>query len=395
MPNFPRRSFLTLLALVLVVGAAFATATSAMARPRVRIIHPGRVVHGTVSVVARVNRRPRRVIWFIDGRRIRTGRGRRALHLKLNSRRLRNGRHAIAAAVSFERRASTRAHKVVAVLNPTPIHHVAPSPSAATAPASAASGDALWHSTFDSGRIADEWSFWGQGQESMYGHPEIVDAAADGLPNDNSKVVKLYHAAGDPTLHHKLYKNWTATTWPSGAGVPDDPTSPADVSGSYSARFFIPSSKLSLGSNGWINIFQFKESYLDGQGGFQSNPDWWLAMTTDGSVPHFELASWGMGHRPHLVDARPYLDRWFTVEARLYQGDRVEIYIDGQLIDTGRQSTFPVGRHYHIGQRDEEGNLITANKGWTFGVGNYVGNVSQQSLVYVDDCALRRLPAAG
>lgn len=254
--------------------------------------------------------------------------------------------------------------------------------------------DTLWSSSFDNGSSQPtEWSYWGQGNESDYGRPEVVSAASTNLPDPPGKrVVRLYHGSGDPARHHKLYKSFRANTWPDGAEPAIEASSPTDVSGSYSCRLYLPSKNLDLGNGGWIGMVQFKEDFTDPNGGFHSNPDYWFGMNNDLGHPSFDLNSWSMKHKHAEIDARPYLDKWFTVEMRLYQGDRLEVYLDGKLVDTGRQSEFPVGRRYFVGQKDEDGNAIAQNKGWTFGVGNYVGTTEQESLLYVDGCALRRLP---
>jgi beta-glucanase (GH16 family) len=42
------------------------------------------------------------------------------------------------------------------------------------------------------------------------------------------------------------------------------------------------------------------------------------------------------------------LGRWFEVRVHLYQGNRIEWYVNGSLFDTSYNSTYPVGRFYPV-----------------------------------------------
>ncbi len=248
----------------------------------------------------------------------------------------------------------------------------------------------LWQSNFERmplGKVTDrldDWSFWGHGgQENLYGYPYVVDAKAEGISCQANKVLKLNHRPGDPTLHHKLFKTWSKASWPQGADNSFPHDSPADVSGRYSALFWIaPDLNLTAvlgGHSGWANIFQFKEAYLDGNGQWQQDPSHWLGLSLEGGRPVLQAATWGMNTtRPMMA---PILGRWFDVEARLYQGDRIEWWVDGKLFDTVHAIAYPVGRMYP----DDE------SQGWTYGIGNYCGQPSQTSCVYVDNAALTSL----
>ncbi|MDF2461682.1 MAG: hypothetical protein K0S68_1085, partial [Candidatus Saccharibacteria bacterium] len=226
--------------------------------------------------------------------------------------------------------------------------------------------------------LKQQWTWFGQpGQEDQYGLPQIVSAAAEGIapPPGGDKVIKLHHPLGDPAVHHKLYKSFGAATFPSGA-EPWDPHAPADVSGRYIAYQYVPSSKFSMTSHGWVNMLQFKES-VQTQDGWKQNPSWWVGVGTGGPYQYtVSLGSWCCGgQHPNgkFYDFAPYMDKWVKWEFRVYQGNRLEWYLDDKLMDTGLNSSWPVGRMCQVGS-PYSGAIATECREWVLGAGNYTSN---------------------
>jgi beta-glucanase (GH16 family) len=57
--------------------------------------------------------------------------------------------------------------------------------------------------------------------------------------------------------------------------------------------------------------------------------------------------NWGnnyVNYHPNYV-ALP-LGQWFEISANLYQGDRIEWYLNNKKFDTSYNATWPVGRFY-------------------------------------------------
>jgi hypothetical protein len=246
--------------------------------------------------------------------------------------------------------------------------------------------------------LSQQWTYFGQGdQESLYGYPQVVSARGAGLPEPPSgdHVVKLFHPAGDPGTHHKLYKLFTPLNWPGRLDLraPADGT-PADVSGRYVTYLYIPSAQLRLSPRGWVVLVQFKEGYVDSAGTATSVPSWWIGLNDfTGRGPVLDLSRAFGTHDGPKLDARPYLDRWVRFELRLYQGDRVEAYVDGTLLDIGHAAEFPVGRRFYRGTPTDDGAaVVTQPNGWTYGAGNYSNPddaAASTSLVYVGPTTVR------
>jgi hypothetical protein len=233
-----------------------------------------------------------------------------------------------------------------------------------------------------------QWSYWGQdGQEGYYGYypptngytNQITTPAAFGVataPEGAARIYRLNKPAGDTAIHHKLYKGWSATTWPGGseAGGYSHNSTPADVSGRYIVWSYLQSSGLNMLAGSFMNMAQFKENYTDENGGFQSDPSWWTGIVMSGGIPYLQMAHWNITPGNYdLIDYRPYLDKWTKFEMRVYQGDRIEMWVDDVLLDTGLNSEWRVGRKFYVGQAGNGGHTVTAARGWTFGSGNYLG----------------------
>ncbi len=256
-----------------------------------------------------------------------------------------------------------------------------------------------------------EWSGWGQDDRDTYGIPALVSAASEGIaaPPSGDRVARLRHSGAkspfgsDYTsgLHnmHKFYKQFTTATWPGGA----EPTNrndgaPSDVSGRYITYLYFRSSQMNFVAGYWSNTVQFKEDYSDTNGQFHSDPSWWLGFNSfnNPASPVFNLSCWGGTHQNGPTKPlSQVMDRWVKFEMRVYQGDRLEAYIDDVLFDVGPQSECPVGRRNIPGVTGSSGGTVQTSLGWTFGVGNYTnGNdyPAGASGVYVDLSTVLPLP---
>lgn len=229
--------------------------------------------------------------------------------------------------------------------------------------------------------LEEQWSYFGApGQESEYGSPDVVTCASAGIPNppnsSETKVIKLHHAAGDPAVHHKLYKDFTAINWPKGT----EPTvstqvSPANLSGRYVTYIYAKSSEFTMTQHNWVNTIQFKEAiYLPG---FNQDPSWWAGVSTGGPFTYtMDMACEGGAHSGPAYNFGSYLDSWMKWEMRLYQGVKMEWWLNDTLMDTGLQSEYPVGRLCQVGNT-YNGSTITACGAFTFGAGLYCSDQVQ------------------
>lgn len=262
-------------------------------------------------------------------------------------------------------------------------------------------GSTWWRSSFENGApTPTEWSVWFPA--NLYGEwgPDrsnaIVAPESFGIPRSadgSAHVARLYHAAADPAIHHKLYKIWMAESWPQGTEPIDARwnRSPPDVSARYLVDLYIPSPPA---PDSAALLAQFKESYRDVTGAFHSVPSWWFHLLGDRGRYWFNFTAWGYHHNSADIPATPYLNRWFTVELRLFQHDRVELYLDGVLKDVGRHQEWPVGRTFSPGGPGEQpggSTTVGGELGWIFGAGNYA-HTGKESLVYVDNARLLPLP---
>ena len=174
-------------------------------------------------------------------------------------------------------------------------------------------------------------------------------------------------AAGQ--IHAKLYKGFGSYD----SGGVEHP--PSNVSGTYSAWYYIPSS-YQVPINTWSNIFQFKEKYSAG-GASQSDPSWWIQLSTaswalgmggakwigakptSNNQPVAMLNRWNNNWTRQIVFMAVPLDRWFDISAVITQNVSTAYSIDGQPFDTARASEYPVSP-FHASSQE-----------WTFGAGNY------------------------
>jgi hypothetical protein len=248
--------------------------------------------------------------------------------------------------------------------------------------------------------LARQWSHYGQGEEDEYGNPVVVSARGAGLPEPpigGDHTIRLSHPRGNPATEHKLYKSFSARSWPAGT-EPFSPNagSPANVSGRYIVYEYVSAAQLRLGIRGWVNLAQLKEGYATDDGDHTSDPSWWLVAYDRNGRLFLDLAHWAEGSiaGPRL-DLGPLLDRWLKIEMRVYQGDRVEVYLNDKLFDVGRQAQYPVGRMLHVGGRvPVTGATVTHEEGWIFGAGNYSNpsDPGSGSLVHVGLATVLPLP---
>ena len=141
-----------------------------------------------------------------------------------------------------------------------------------------------WSSSFENEQEPTEWSTWTP--SSLYGtwgsgeSNSIGTAASFGVPRSkdgSTNIARLYHAAADPAIHHKLYREWRANTWPSAVGALTEKSSPADVSGRYIVDLYIAGPRATDSS---ALLTQFKESYIDTGGGFHNESGSWRITLT-------------------------------------------------------------------------------------------------------------------
>jgi Bacterial Ig domain len=256
-------------------------------------------------------------------------------------------------------------------------------PPACSAPA----GSPSWSSGFESGDFS-EWSWWGQGDPTYVGL-SVVDPASYGVPAcAGSRVARFEITAQDVQngyYNSKLYKSFSVPG--SGRTYP-----PADVSGNYTSWFYIPSG-FQVSDPGGVNMFQYKTK-LYSYGG-TSEPSWemdiqsrswvdgrpehqWVGAEPAGANDPVAVTNYGNSidgwdnpnARMNTAMALP-VGRWFAVTAHVVQGSRIDWYVDGRLLVTNYQSEFPVGPIHGTDAED-----------WTWGIGNYSGNVG---VIYADN----------
>lgn len=235
-----------------------------------------------------------------------------------------------------------------------------------------------------------EWSYWDRDDGGTF---YATDAEADGVTAQSGSAVARFEVTADEHAdgreHSKVYKTWALA--PPETGWNDDADRrlerlPGDSpDGRYSAWFFIPEDYDNV-TDTWANIFQFKESYLDTDGDWQQDPQWWVDLSLAGTWEPSELPAGTSDEDPLLAvnawhaegwwDPKPVaapVGRWFELTAELHSGDRIDWHLDGRLFDTSPDDAYPVG--------------ISKGRptGWTFGVGHY-GGVGQ---LWVDSVAFR------
>jgi hypothetical protein len=268
------------------------------------------------------------------------------------------------------------AHRVRAVAVDAAGHHRSDAVTVdVTAPAGADTAWAqgrTWASSFETGDFT-EWSWWGQG-DSSYAHRAVIDPRTEGVPRLGGDHVARFETTPDDIangrVHAKLYRGFGTNF-----GQPDS-RSPADVSGTYSAWYYIPET-YRVPDHTYVNMFQFKEEYQTASGK-ASDPLWWVqlgpvhwadgmsqgyggpAITGRSDAPVAFLNYWNSswGARRNFVPLP--LGRWFKLKAVVHQGSRIDFSIDGQPLDTARASTYPVSPFHGAD-----------SLAWTFGIGNY------------------------
>jgi hypothetical protein len=235
---------------------------------------------------------------------------------------------------------------------------------------------ATWSSNFSTGNFR-QWSWWGQGQQSIWGNIAVVKPAAVGVPALSRRDDHVAQMTVTPSgvaqgkVNAKLYKGFGTR---NRNGVTHEP---ANVSGTYSAWYYIPSSYKIHGTTDWANIFQFKEQYQQSDGTNYSVPLWWVQLASAAWAKEIGNARW-VGPRPQranqpvaflnywgndwkrrvTLEAVP-LNRWFEITATIYQNKRTVYSLGGRPFDVAQASQYPVSPFHATGNE------------WIFGVGNY------------------------
>lgn len=234
-----------------------------------------------------------------------------------------------------------------------------------------------WQDSFESGNF-NGWSY-AQGADQSQGGPGpqyvyVTTPAAAGIPPMVGKYIAHFERPATTSAypHAKIYKEWTASSKKDQFGRSEDPVfNCGDVSAIYSARFYFPTNYTPV--TDWVNIFQFKEEGFQTLADFNAgkqrqDPSWWVnvgpprSFGQPGTAPVMFINNWGntyQNYKPKLVPVP--LGRWFTLSANLYNGDRIEWYLDGKRFDTSYNSTYPVGRFY------------AKSNTWIWGLGHYGG----------------------
>ena len=239
------------------------------------------------------------------------------------------------------------------------------------------SGRLVWSAHFDRAGSACDFSAagWDPYEGDSVSPPcpagvGIVDAGRAGLPplagveKVARFVVRPRDAAADPPRYHaKLFRPFYARGRSNRDTDQHSTRSPRDVSGSYRAWFFLPRS-FRIPRGGWRNIMQFKERFWNGrESGYRSEPTWWLELSGRDSGVVAGVRYWNGGSAGTAGRERMFpRGRWVEVRADIRQGDRIEWFLDGRPLATGRHSTWPVS--------PTRGRRSLA---WNFGVGNYAG----------------------
>lgn len=213
---------------------------------------------------------------------------------------------------------------------------------------------------FESGFESGDWREWGgygaAHQPELFPPARVVDPRAEGVPRLEGEraarlEVTLADALADRT-HAKLIRSWPVSR----------------VSGTYRAWYYLPEG-FHLRGEAWVNVFQFKEPYRCDD--YCSDPSWYVVLVgadeQDGlplGTPVAELERWESDGYAQREDRRVEFPtgRWVEVRADVYQGDRIEFWVDGEPFDLARHDEYPVGPMH--GSRSLE---------WAFGVGNYAG----------------------
>jgi hypothetical protein len=253
----------------------------------------------------------------------------------------------------------------------------------------------VWSSDFASDNF-DGWSWYGQGQQSIWGHISVVTPQTAGipqLPGSGPYVGRFQTTSSDIAhgrLNAKLYK-WFDVQTAQGQ------RSPSDVSGDYSAWYYLPRDFAMRSSRTWINMFQFKEQYQRANGSQPSDPLWWVQIGRASWAENDSDAKW-IGPKPTRPDAPVMFlnhwnnhwthravfaalptGRWFQLTAALHQNDRIDFSLDGKPFETAEASEYPVSPfHAHS---------LT----WIFGVGDY-GNADAGPL-YVGKASFSTPPS--
>lgn len=245
----------------------------------------------------------------------------------------------------------------------------------------------IWTAGFETGDFS-EWSYI-QGSDPHQGGPGpqyvYVSRAEDEgiLAHEGAWVARFERPTGYPDYPHaKCYKEWSAVGKRDQFGRTEDKLPDnGDPSGTYRASLYYPPNYQADRSE-WTNIFQFKEEgYVAGK--WNQEPSWWIntavsrAFNGSSDVAVLFVNHWHQdysGFHPKLLTVP--LGRWFEIRADVYEGVRIDWYIDGLLFDQSVDAEYPVGRFYD--QSD----------GWIFGVGHYGGT----GTLWVDDVSFAVFP---
>ncbi len=259
-----------------------------------------------------------------------------------------------------------------------------PFPRAVLAAERAVHAPPRWQDSFESADFRG-WGWHGQG-DPTWGHIAVGRPGTWGVPPlDGRRVARFEITPGDVAagrFHAKLYEVSAV-----GSGRSERP--PADVSGTYSAWYYLPANYRVPGSS-WVNVFQFKEKYRAPDGEERSDPLWWVQLgrlawarrqaaalrvaPPAGIRPDRPVAFLNRWRNRWTAPRRFLtlpLGRWFELKAVVRQRRSITFSLDGRVLDVAHASEYPVSPFHGRDSRE-----------WIWGVGNY--STGANGPLYVD-----------
>jgi hypothetical protein len=256
----------------------------------------------------------------------------------------------------------------------------------------AAPGTPYWSADWEEGPCTtiscySDWSFV-QAESSAEALPELNEVALasnlgisahGGTDVGKFQTTQAALDAGRP--HSKVFKEWQipgTATKNDAFGRPLQAIPASGINGSYRAWFYIPSDYTFVPPE-WVNIFQFK---LTEQDPFKQDPQWWINIVGgSGNAPYLHVENWGNGSFTDPGGLKPApKGRWFEIRADLYEGNKIDWYLDGQFWQTVSNTTYKIGR----------GGATGTPQSWVFGVGHY-GGVGR---IFTDDASFTPFSSA-
>lgn len=205
----------------------------------------------------------------------------------------------------------------------------------------------------------------------------VVSSGSGGAPtaHGGSDMAKFTTDSGTCAAkpHSKVFKEWK---FPTGSAKTDNfgralQAAPASgIDGTYRAWFYFPTGYAYTSGCGWTNIFQFK---AEQESPYAQDPQWWVNVKDrSGGGANLHVENWSGGTYTDPGGEKQLITgRWFEIRADVFEGDRIDWFLDGAFWQTVPNSATTIGR----------GSLTGTPRTWIFGVGHYGGI----GTVYIDD----------